>query len=174
MSKDRIAIWKDAVSGVTPQGNGIGSFWAIAPKYAFYTNPLLERSEYAHSEPIHFAFELGVGSLLLAAAGLLLLGGGLELERGVLVALGVAALLAFPFHMPVTGFMAALVAGRLARARDLHERAERGIGGDDRLLSATHIGRAIHAWRVTDKNTRSAVVVSMGPQPAKAARHASC
>lgn len=155
MDSFRIAIWRDAADGLTLKGNGIGSFWTASPKTASRQDHLKERSEYAHSEPLHYAFELGVGVLPLLAALLWLAGGMSEktaAESAVLVALLAGSVFAFPFHMPVTGFVAALVAGRLAGCRRVFrdiKRMRRGLDGHgpafDRYAPAA-------ARRITDSD----------------------
>ena len=125
---ERVNAWIDTVSGFSPLGNGIGSYWALYPKYATHADTVASRMEYAHDEPLHFAFELGAGSLFLLALFVRSLSGRLELERMLLVAVFIEGLLSFPLHMPVTAFLAALLAGRLARARADARDSEHGGG----------------------------------------------
>lgn len=114
---ERMSIWQDTASGLTWLGHGIGSFYTVYPAYANHTDAVTSRLEYAHNEYLHFAFELGVGFLLVLALAFYALGGPLETERLILVALLVECFFSFPLHLPATGFVASLVAGRLCAAR---------------------------------------------------------
>jgi hypothetical protein len=130
--QERVASWKDTVAGLKLQGNGIGSYWSMFPKHARHVDTAQVRMEYAHNEPLHYAFELGLGALFGLAALVYAALGRLDYERCLLVALIVQCMFAFPLHMPVTACVAALVAGRLARARSLaglHQHDRRGAVG---------------------------------------------
>lgn len=116
-TRQRLAIWHDAARGVTVIGHGLGSFYTVSPRYQDQFDNSKLRSEFAHDEYLHFAFELGVGSLGLVIGLLALLRVADEPSRAVLAAIAVVALFAFPFHLPFTLVVAALVAGRLAGVR---------------------------------------------------------
>lgn len=120
---DRFDIWRDSAQGFSFLGNGIGSFFTAFPATATNMDVLAIRPEQAHNEIIHFIFELGVGAAGLLAIGFFAMRGTLELERLMLVALLAISLFAFPFHMPLTAFVAALVAGRLCAAQSWNGRA---------------------------------------------------
>jgi len=118
-SKERLVIWQDTVDGLTVLGRGIGSYYVAFPQKATRLATETMRPEFAHSEPLHFVFELGLGSLLLAALGCYVLRGAHhELERLIMVTFLGISFFAFPLHMPVTAFIAALCAGRLCHGRD--------------------------------------------------------
>lgn len=122
----RLEIWQPAWSGLSWFGNGLGSF-------AYDFSPV---HEHAHSEPLQYAYELGV--LAIAPAALLIhVLGGWEHDREGFVLVGVALVgfLAFPFHMPVTALAAGVAAGRLARKRSR-------MGGHDRPRGLEDGGRA--------------------------------
>lgn len=125
VQNERVLMWRDVLAGVTAAGHGLGSFWVVAPKYSNLLDPLQHRSEYAHNEPLHFLFELGAGSLVFIALLYLCWRGrrGRELEAFVLLTLLGESLFSFPFHMPTTGFILALVAGCLCA----NESALRGV-----------------------------------------------
>lgn len=163
----RIAIWRDTIDGMTWKGNGIGSFYSEYQRDATRLNTLVERPDQAHSEPLQYAFELGAGSVFLFAAMLYALGGRLELERIVLIAVLVEGLFAFPFHMPVTGFVGALVAGRLSGAR-YHARRVVGDSGErDDAYSANDAG-GILSGSGNRGSSASGGYFSVRPQPEKA------
>lgn len=171
IGQDRVAIWKDTTLGMTLMGNGIGSFWTEYPRAATHTDTALERAEFAHSEPLHFVFELGVGSLFLFAALAWSLGGKYapELETGILVAILAASCLAFPLHMPVTAFLGFLVAGRLAGVRCRYELAQSFGGVFNGERSERFINEARAARRIVGGCAYGDLVSAVGPQPAEAA-----
>lgn len=124
---NRLEIWRDALPLLSPLGVGLGNF---APAYAALpshtSTDFLSGAvaiEFAHNELLHFAVETGAASLLLVAVGCYALRGGWHdvhhrsPERGALLALGVSACIAFPFHDPAAGFLGAVLAGWLCRPR---------------------------------------------------------
>jgi|GEM_PF-2975558 len=122
--EDRLSIWSVIVPQISPWGDGLGSV-AVA----------LTSVEFAHNEFIHYAFELGIGSLLIwgiAARGLFAPDG--TTEKVALAALATFCLVWFPLHAPATAFMGALMAGHLcgrrylARDLELTRGADRGGG----------------------------------------------
>jgi hypothetical protein len=109
----RLGYWTEAASAMTPLGHGIGSFAAFNPE-----------AEFAHSEVIQLAFEMGLIGLLLVgvyayAMGGIDVGAGVGPELVVLVGVGAVSLFGFALHMPLTAVAASLAVGRLARARML-------------------------------------------------------
>lgn len=113
---ERGAIALDAIDALTPAGYGLGSFVYYFPRIDTRLDAASSRTEHAHSDPVEYAFELGVGALPLFAMCLLLLAGGQhETERLVFIAFLVIAVTGFPMFVPATVFMGALAAGRLAR-----------------------------------------------------------
>lgn len=124
----RFDMWNDALNHLPIFGHGLGSFANDYPAY-----------EHAHSEFVQAAYELGVFALVPAAVLIYVLkGSNNETEQLVLVAIIGMALFSFPLHMPVTGFAAALAAGRLAGGRAFVRRAER----DSRIQSSARAAGA--------------------------------
>jgi len=116
----RLVIWTDTARGLTPLGNGIGSYYVHYGSHA----PLSARSrmfsEHAHSDPLEIAYQFGIPGLILWGALLVwLLCGPLRPERMMLAVFAVEGLVGFPFFFPCTAFLAALAAGRLCRDRAL-------------------------------------------------------
>lgn len=105
---DRFEIWWNVFRNVSLQGDGLGS---VAIFFRGY--------EFAHNEFLHFAFELGVGSLLIWGVGAYALCGDWVAAKVALVALAAMAFVYFPLHAPAPVFLGALLAGRLARERHL-------------------------------------------------------
>lgn len=116
--QERLDVWRDLIPNLTVLGHGLGSFVIDFPKYQDHTNALQVRFEYPHNDVLNLAYELGVAGVLLWVM-LLLRAVRAEpcAERYALVVFLAAGMLAFPMYMPVTGFLAALCAGRLCRSR---------------------------------------------------------
>lgn len=110
----RLDIWSTALSNLTVFGHGAASFQSMYVLLYQYADIPLGRPENAHNEFINLAFEVGVPGIMAAALlSVAAWRGGLQTERCVLAALGAIAIFGFPLHVPATGFMAAVVAGRL-------------------------------------------------------------
>lgn len=128
---DRIVLWREALIGMNPLGDGLGSFSIV------FTD-----AEFAHNEFIHYGFEIGIGSLLIWGIVAYAFGAGKVLERAGLAALLAQCAVYFPLHAPVTAFMAALLAGYLSgvrrRARAAQSRS--GASGARGLQHAEPIG----------------------------------
>lgn len=107
---DRLAIWQATVNGITVFGHGVGSFWTASPAFELRTG-LHPWPEYAHNEFLHIAFELGIVGLALVCVFGLTLAGPLDTSRLVLATLAVEMCFGFPLHVPVTAFIAMVVAG---------------------------------------------------------------
>jgi hypothetical protein len=124
----RLAIWRDAVAGISLTGHGLGIFWTIPTLYNG-TTPI-----HAHNEFIEIVWECGLVGLALAASFAWTLRGPIDTARAVLVALAVECVLAFPLHLPVTVALGAMCAGFAVRDRAvvrgfaLRGRAIRGHG----------------------------------------------
>lgn len=118
---ERLAIWSDTLAGITPFGNGLGSFYGMFPYYAELTDTLMSRPEHAHSDLMEIAFEGGyLGAILAILAGsILLLRTPWSPAKFVLIALCVEAAVGFPLHQPATAFLGLLVAGFVCARRDL-------------------------------------------------------
>lgn len=113
----RTQVWADGIRGLSFFGAGIGEYFSTVPSHSTNLNAAFARVEYAHNEYLHFAYEIGVGSVLLWAVFIAALQGELESERLVLVGALVMSFFSFPLHLPATGFVAFFVAGRLCRGR---------------------------------------------------------
>lgn len=121
---DRTGVWAFLAPHVSPWGDGLESISIAATGLV-----------YAHNEPLQFAFELGLPSVLLwgVFAHALLrrpVDAGAP-ERAALLALLVQSLVSFNLHTPVSAFMAAALAGWLAGRCAPSVRAEhlgRGAG----------------------------------------------
>jgi hypothetical protein len=100
----RFIIWQIALANLTPFGHGLGSFATMLPAF-----------EYAHSEPIQFLFELGVGAaaiiILFTTALCAPRGPEANVERTILAAVLAGAFVYFPLHLPVTLMVVAMAAG---------------------------------------------------------------
>lgn len=144
VKNERLEIWQDTIQGFTPLGNGIGSFWTMAPKYATHFDQIHQRSEFAHNEYLHTIFEFGLGTLLFIPLLFFIFRGEGEGYKLVLVALFETALFAFPFHIPTTGFIVALLAGNLCASRAFvfrlssHGRVEARSGLEDHSRASSH------------------------------------
>lgn len=113
---ERLNIWADSYEGMSLAGNGVGSFYALFPKEATRVDTLFNRPDHAHNELVEFTFELGIiGAVAFAALGLLAFGS--SPESAALLAIILCAGFGFPLHEPCSGFIAAVVAGRLYRTR---------------------------------------------------------
>lgn len=113
-AEHRFVLWIATAMATTPFGAGLGWFQAAHPVEAF-----------AHSDVLQAAAELGLGAIPLLFIPVVALFNkqGSHADRTLFLAAMVLALVSFPLHMPATGFLAALVAGRLvARRRDLCSR----------------------------------------------------
>jgi hypothetical protein len=108
----RVVLWGAAILSLTPEGRGIG-WWAVG-------HPV-PGEEYVHSDILQAMVEFGIGSvLLLAFFAAALRGTRHEEDRavaGAFIVVGIEAVLSFPLHTPAAGFLAFVLAGRLARDR---------------------------------------------------------
>lgn len=120
----RIEIWNDAISGVTINGQGIGSFPTIYPRW-----------EFAHSDFLQSLFEFGAGSLPLLAFLVVAARGPVTAERAAFIAMLVEFAVSFPLHRPVTAFFLTVLAVRLGAVRDHLCRGERR--GRDQIILGT-------------------------------------
>lgn len=113
---ERIALWSDTISGLTLMGHGLGSFAETFPQYATHFDLTRSRPDHPHNEIIWLAYEGGA-----VAVGLFgVLCGVLWMARAhalglVLVAMGLVALVAMPFHDPASILFVGVVAGHVAR-----------------------------------------------------------
>lgn len=110
----RLEIWQTALANLTLWGHGAGSFQSTYVLFYHYASIPLGRPENAHNEFINFAFEVGIpGCLAAAVLTMAAWRGGFQAERAALAGVMVVGLFGFPLHVPVTGFLAAILAGRL-------------------------------------------------------------
>ncbi len=110
----RFDLWRDMLNGMTWTGQGVGSFEYLYPKFAQRVDVFKVRPQHAHNDLLELMFEFGVGALPLLLLMTALLGVN-DVERTILASFLAIAMFGFPLHVPVTGFIAAMVAGRLAR-----------------------------------------------------------
>jgi len=109
---DRIEIWQAAALSIAPFGHGLGWFGATYPRW-----------EYAHSDLLQAAVEIGAVPLLLAAGICAMLWrrwvrvtpASDGATNGALAAALVCAVFSFPLELPASGFVFAVLASRLAR-----------------------------------------------------------
>jgi hypothetical protein len=110
-ASDRLDIWGSAAVLLNWHGYGFGSFRESAP----HIDWIPYKTGHAYNEFIEAAFETGfVGCALLVAFLASLFRRPLATEHFVLIALIVEACFDFPFHIPSTAILGALVAGRIA------------------------------------------------------------
>ncbi len=114
---DRLQIWELVARNLTILGHGAGTFAVAATGI-----------EHAHNEFLHYAFELGIGSVLLWGIFAHALGSGPVLERCALVAILAQSVVWFPLHAPVPAFLGMVLAGRLCGLRDRAAGLERARG----------------------------------------------
>lgn len=113
----RLEVWGDAVRGLTWMGSGIGEYFVDVPRVAKNLNAQFARVEYAHNEYLHFAYEAGVGAVLLFGFLWRCVSWAEERERLALVGLLVMACFSFPLHLPGTAFVGFFLAGRACHGR---------------------------------------------------------
>lgn len=111
---ERWAIIQDAWAGITWLGNGIGSFQHVYPTLAERIDTFSFRVEHAHNDYFEVLFDLGCVGLLAAVA--LTAGAMFGPGRYVAVAFATLCALGFSSHLPLSGFVGALVLGHAARA----------------------------------------------------------
>ena len=102
---ERIRLWDLSIDNLSFRGQGIGWFMAVHPL-----------QQYAHSDALQYAVELGLPSALLLVLAILAYRHGRdEVARSVFISLGAEAAVSFPLHLPAGAFVAAVVGGYLAR-----------------------------------------------------------
>lgn len=102
----RLELWIWSAKDMTWLGNGIASYQVNYPV-----------TEFPHSELVQVFYEYGLLASVPVAVLIKVLRGPHEAERAVLLAILTVGLFSFPLHLPVTGFVAAFAAGRLAAGR---------------------------------------------------------
>lgn len=131
----RLVNWGMAIRGMTPWGNGIGSYGSIY--YIF--NQQLIRPERVHNDYLQLWFELGFGSLTILSLYALALFNRQNLHWPVFVAFAILGLFYFPLWAPTTAFIGCLTAGRII-ADWHHDRCIRAYGRYDSLPGSGHQG----------------------------------
>lgn len=107
----RLEMWQVAIANLRAAGFGLGMFPLVFPQY-----------EFAHNEYVHYAFELGIGSVFLWGVMLYAIrpfdpSGDQMPERAALTSIAASCLVSFPLHMPATGFLFVALAGYLSGCR---------------------------------------------------------
>lgn len=118
----RLVLWGAALQSIELFGQGIG-WWALAHPDPF--------EEFAHSDLLQLMVELGVGALFFFAIPVLILSrrdAGNAAERAAFVAVCTEAIVSFPLHLATSGFLAAVLAGNLARDRNLVRACRLSVG----------------------------------------------
>lgn len=109
---ERFDIWKDTISGFTLLGHGVGSFVYDYPIYEHYHDMMTTRPFEAHNDLLQLIFEFGIGIIPLILMISLLLKTN-DNHKYPLIFFIIISQLGFPFHMPVTAFMATILAAYL-------------------------------------------------------------
>ena len=118
---ERIALWEDTTSGLTPLGHGAGSFFMLYPAYASRTDTMATRPEDPHNDYLSLAFQYGLGATFVFA----ILGIGLVAStpaRLILIAYGVISLFSFPMRIPIEGLVGMVALGQLCASSPLDGR----------------------------------------------------
>ncbi len=113
-TSDRIELWRDTISGITLFGHGAGSFVYDFPIYSSHFNISYSRPFDAHNDLLQLIFEFGIGAIPLILMMIVLLRIN-NVHKYPLIFFLVIGTFGFPFHVPNTAFMAALLAGYLAQ-----------------------------------------------------------
>ena len=120
----RIDIWKGAIAGFTVFGHGIGQFYVDFPLYndalMSEASPTWIMTAHAHNDILEYAFELGIpGLVIIGALAFIVFRNAATSEGYGLLAICLTAMVGFPWHMPFTGAVGAVMAGCAARSRHL-------------------------------------------------------
>lgn len=124
-AEHRVTLWIAMVFAWNQYGHGLG--W-------FLTHYPLE--QFGHSDAIQMIAELGVGAFAAVAIPIyaFCFQGGNRAERALFLAVCIEVCVSFPLHLPASGFVAALAAGRLVgsgyglRLHERHRRDDDGAG----------------------------------------------
>jgi hypothetical protein len=113
----RLIIWSATWQAMTTwRGHGLGWFFAAA---VFHQDPSHVLAwQNAHSDILQAAAELGIGIIPFAVvAAWCALARAPWAEKAAFLTAMAQTAVAFPLHLPVSGFVAALLAGRMAHHR---------------------------------------------------------
>lgn len=127
----RLYIWDGVFKQFEWMGAGLG---------AFMSN--FRVMEHAHMEALQLVYELGVvGCLPLVLIAVLAVGQKNEPEKSIFLCLCAISFFSFPFHLPLTAFVATCAAGRLVgqwcMVRSIH------FGRGMEVSSANRVGQNI-------------------------------
>ena len=112
---DRWHIWADAFRGMNLIGHGLGSFGGTISQFMHDLDPMAVCNVYAHNELVQISYELGEPGLIVALAFVFEVMFSYRSERFIVLAFLVEAFSGFPSHLPITGALAAAMAGCAAR-----------------------------------------------------------
>ena len=110
----RIGMWSDMLANLSLFGYGIGSFVYVFPEINKHLDTTVSIAEFAHNDLLQLIFELGIGAIPLILIVAYLLRVSHEYRNALAYFLIIGAF-GFPLHMPVTGFIIALVAAQLVK-----------------------------------------------------------
>lgn len=129
--EDRMVVWALVSRGTWLVGDGLGAMAMALPWL-----------DGAYNEYLHFAFELGFGSVLLWGIVAYAFGVSRPIEVAALAAVLAQCCVSNPLHTPATAFVAAALAGHLCGVhdRDGRRRAGGGVPGLARAEDPWTIG----------------------------------
>ncbi len=101
---ERLDLWHDTLSGLTLFGHGLGSYFT---SYSFYSSfdTLKIKPIYAHNDYLQIIFETGVVGLVLWCYFIF------SIRNYIFWTFLLLCCFSFPFYLPTTAFIAAIVAG---------------------------------------------------------------
>ncbi len=111
---ERWVIWSYTANHLSWFGHGLGSFYIDFP--SFQDGGFARRFDHAHNDLLELAYEFGVLAVPLLLVWLAAMWQHSQV-RLVLIAFTVEGCFGFPLFLPVTGALAALVAGHLCGDR---------------------------------------------------------
>jgi hypothetical protein len=133
-TSELVQLWRETLSGITLFGHGLGSYYTDFPYYSMM-DIAQTRPEHAHNDILELAFETGiVGACLYCVFIATALGMADGVSRSVLAAFVTFGMFAFPWHIPTSGFIAALMLGNIA------------ADGDSLWLSNIRLRTALRPW----------------------------
>lgn len=112
---ERFDLWRDTFNGLSVFGQGVGSYHSAYPYYASLIDTFKQRPIYAHNDTLNILFELGIIGAILAIIFIGLLMKEKCNEKYIICCFITLSLFSFPFYMPVSAFVLAIVAGFVSR-----------------------------------------------------------